>query len=48
MSSNLIKIKRALISLTDKSNIDIIIRVLKKYNIETLSTGGTAKNIKKK
>ena len=47
MSSNLIKIKRALISVTDKSNIDIIIRVLKKYNIEVLSTGGTAKILRK-
>ena len=43
MPTNLIKIKRALISLSDKSNINIIIRILKKYNIETLSTGGTAK-----
>jgi phosphoribosylaminoimidazolecarboxamide formyltransferase/IMP cyclohydrolase len=43
MSSNLIKIKRAIISLSDKTNIDILFNIIKKYNIEVLSTGGTAK-----
>jgi len=48
MSPNLIKINRALISLSNKSNIDIIIKILKKYKIEILSTGGTAKLLRKK
>lgn len=43
MSSNIIKINRAIISLSDKSNIEVLINIIKKYNIEILSTGGTAK-----
>ena len=43
MSKDLIKIKRALVSLSDKSNIEILLNIIKKYNIEVLSTGGTAK-----
>ena len=43
MSSDLITIKRALISLSDKTNIKLIVDIVKKYNIEVLSTGGTAK-----
>ena len=43
MSSDFIPIKRALISLSDKTNIEIIVSIIKKYNIEVLSTGGTAK-----
>ena len=43
MSSDLIPIKRALISLSDKTNIEIIVSIIKKYNIEVLSTGGTAR-----
>ena len=43
MLKDLIKIKRALISLSDKSNIEILLNIIKKYNIEVLSTGGTAK-----
>jgi phosphoribosylaminoimidazolecarboxamide formyltransferase / IMP cyclohydrolase len=43
MSTNLIKIKRALISLSDKSNVELLVEIIKKYNIEVLSTGGTAK-----
>ena len=43
MSKGLIKVKRALISLSDKSNIKILLNIIKNYNIEVLSTGGTAK-----
>jgi len=43
MSSDYIPIKRALISLSDKTNIEIIVDIIKKHNIEVLSTGGTAK-----
>jgi len=43
MLKDLIKIKRALVSLSDKSNIEILLNIIKKYNIEVLSTGGTAK-----
>ena len=47
MSSDLITIKRALISLSDKSNIEPLVDIIKKYNIEVLSTGGTAKLLRK-
>ena len=43
MLSDLITIKRALISLSDKANIALIVDIIVKYNIEVLSTGGTAK-----
>ena len=46
MSHNLIKVKRAIISLSDKNNIETLINIIKKYNIEVLSTGGTAKVIR--
>ena len=41
-----VKIKRALISVTDKTNIEKIAKVLDDYNIEILSTGGTANFLK--
>jgi len=41
------KIKRALISLSDKENLKPLLAILKKYNIEVLSSGGTYKEIKK-
>ncbi len=41
--TNKVKIKRALISVTDKTNIEKLAKVLEDYNIEILSTGGTAK-----
>ena len=47
MLKDLIKIKRALVSLSDKSNIEILLNIIKKYNIEVLSTGGTAKLLRK-
>jgi len=44
---NLKKIKRAIISVSDKSKLNIILPILKKFNIEIISTGGTFKKIKK-
>ena len=41
------KIKNALISVSDKSDLKKIIQVLKKYEINIISSGGTAKFIKK-
>ncbi|NOZ35687.1 MAG: bifunctional phosphoribosylaminoimidazolecarboxamide formyltransferase/IMP cyclohydrolase [Chlorobi bacterium] len=37
------KIKRALISVSDKTGITDLAKVLKKYNVEIISTGGTKK-----
>ena len=41
------KIKNALISVSDKSNLNIILKNLKKYKINIISSGGTFKSIKK-
>ncbi len=41
------KIKKALISLSNKKNLSFILKVLKKYNIKIISSGGTYKEIKK-
>ena len=41
------KIKRALISVSNKENLKPLLAILKKYNIEILSSGGTYKKIKK-
>ena len=41
------KIKTALISVNDKSNLKIVLKELKKYKIQIVSSGGTFKNIKK-
>ena len=41
------KIKRALISVSDKKNLISILKVLKKYNVQLISSGGTSKEIKK-
>jgi len=43
---NLKKIKRAIISVSDKSNLKIILPILKKFKIEIISSGGTFKKIK--
>jgi len=43
---NLKKIKRAIISVSDKSNLKSILSVLKKLNIEIISSGGSFKKIK--
>ncbi len=41
------KIKRALISVSNKSNLEQILKVLKKNNVEIISSGGTFKEIKR-
>ena len=41
------KIKNALISLSDKSDLEKVLKVLNKYQINILSSGGTFKHIKK-
>ena len=41
------KIKTALISVSDKSNLKTLLRSLKKYNIRIISSGGTFRAIKK-
>ena len=42
------KISKALISVSDKTNLETLLTILKKYNIEIISTGGTFKFIKDK
>tara|TARA_Y200000002_G_C22164182_1_gene448380 strand:+ start:183 stop:461 length:279 start_codon:yes stop_codon:yes gene_type:complete len=41
------KIKRALISLSDKGNLKPILNCLKKHKIKIISSGGTFNSIKK-
>ena len=41
------KIKRALISVSDKDNLKFLLKNLKKYQIKLISSGGTYKEIKK-
>ncbi len=41
------KIKKAIISLSDKSEIKLILNTLKKYGVNIISSGGTSKEIKK-
>ena len=41
------KIKRAIISLSNKENLRSILKTLNKYKIEIISSGGTYKEIKK-
>ncbi len=41
----MLKVKRALISVSDKSGLEDLVRTLGKLNVEILSTGGTAKLI---
>ena len=43
---NLKKIKRAIISVSDKSNLKKILPIFKKYKIEIISSGGSYKKIK--
>ena len=40
------KIKTAIISLSDKSEIKLILKILKKYNVKIISSGGTSKKSK--
>ena len=42
---NLKKIKRAIISVSDKSNLKIILPTLKRFNIDIISSGGSFKEI---
>ena len=44
---NLVKIKRALISVSNKSSLNKILSTLLKYKIEIISSGGTFKEIKR-
>jgi len=44
---NIVKIKRALISISDKSFLKSLVSVLSKYKIEIISSGKTYKKIKK-
>ncbi len=41
------KIKKAIISLSDKSEIKLILNTLKKYRVDVISSGGTSREIKK-
>jgi len=41
------KIKQALISVSDKNKLLFILKILKKYNVKIISSGGTYKEIKK-
>ncbi len=41
------KIKKAIISLSDKSDIKLVLNTLEKYKVNVISSGGTSKEIKK-
>ena len=41
------KIKQALISVSDKNKLEIVLKTLKKFKIKIISSGGTFKQIKK-
>ena len=41
------KIYNALISVSDKENLTLLLKVLKKFNIKIISSGGTYVSIKK-
>ena len=42
---NLKKIKRAIISVSDKSSLKLILPTLKKFSIEIISSGGSLKKL---
>ena len=42
-----LKIKTALVSVSDKENIISLLKVLEKFKIQIISSGGTFKTIKK-
>ena len=46
LNMNLKKIKRAIISVSDKSNLKLILPILKKFKVEIISSGGSFKKIK--
>ena len=41
------KVKSALISLSDKSNLKPVLKILKKNNVKLISSGGTYRKIRK-
>ena len=41
------KIRKAIISISDKKNLIFLLKILSKYKIEIISSGGTFKEIKK-
>ena len=41
------KIKQALISVSDKNKLELFLKILKKFNIQIISSGGTSKKIRK-
>ena len=43
---NFKNIQRSIVSVSDKSNLKIILPLLKKFNIQIISSGGTFKKIK--
>ena len=43
----MIKVRNALISLSDKSSLKLLLETLKKHRINVISSGGTFKAIKK-
>ena len=42
-----LKIKNALVSVSDKDKIISLLKIFKKYNINVISSGGTYRSIKK-
>ena len=47
INKNIKKIKTALISVSDKTNLKLLLETLKKNNIKLISSGGTYRKIKK-
>lgn len=45
MSNELVKIKRALVSVTDKTHLELLAKTLTKYGVEIISSGGTGKHL---
>ena len=45
--TNILKIKRSLISVSDKNNIGLFAKELKNFNVDIISTGNTFKELKK-
>ena len=41
------KIKQAIISVSDKNKLEVVLKILKKFNIQIISSGGTSKKIRK-
>lgn len=48
MTQKLVPIKRALISVSDKTHLEQLIPLLQKFEVEVISTGGTAKFLQEK